>query len=81
MSKSKIISPAKRLQALALFTIANRHYVKAQESMDALAELLGYQDGYAGRLSDEAIEDRPNFDKALAREGFTVRNATKKAKP
>lgn len=76
-AKKKQISQATYLQALGLFTLANRTYLKAQEYESALAKLLKYPEPYLNHLSDEIVEPRANFDDALKREGYVVRKAKK----
>ena len=68
-----VISPVKRMQALALFTMANQNYLRADAYGRALAECLGYKDGWADSLGDEWLQHGANFDEAFKNEGFTVR--------
>ena len=75
MKKVKIVSPAVRMQALALFTMANQNYLRAKAYGAALAELLGYDDGFAGGFGDEWMQRGAAFDAAFKNEGFKVRAA------
>ena len=59
------------MTALALFTVACEHFRKSESFASELCDLLGYDDGYAGRISD-ALYSGTNFDNALGAEGFTV---------
>jgi len=68
----RAIKKAIHLQARGLFALAHSHARKAREAEDALANLLGYRDGYCGCISDEVYEARGDFDGAMRREGFTV---------
>ena len=68
-----VISPVKRMQALALFTMANQNYLRSAAYGKALAECLGYKDDWAGGFGDEYLQDGANFDEAFKNEGFTVR--------
>lgn len=72
MTKIKTITQGKYLQALGLFTIANQNYLRGASFTKELAAILGCDDEWAGRLGDEVLEDRPNFDEALQAEGFAV---------
>lgn len=77
MAEVKTITPDQKLKALALFTMATDHYAKAGAFEQALADLLGIEDGpYCGCLSDEMV-DGGNFERGLKREGYRV---SKKAK-
>lgn len=71
MKKSKLVSPAVRMQALALFTMANQNYLRAAAYGASLAELLGYDNDWAG-FGDEWLKERPNFDATFKNEGFKV---------
>lgn len=51
--KSKTITDETRLMAFALFTMAQQHALKCREFETQLSELLGYEDTWAGCLSDE----------------------------
>jgi hypothetical protein len=67
-----VISPSERMQALALFTMANQNYLRAAKYGEALSELLG---GAANDfiLGDVWLEEGPNFDTALKDAGYVVR--------
>ena len=81
MKKSKIVSPTVRMQALALFTMANQNYLRAEAYGASLAELLGYDDNFAGGFGDEWLQKGADFDATFKNEGFKVHAAeTKKAK-
>ena len=70
----RTISRSTYLQALGLFTLANKRAIESKVAEAELARLLGYgDDPYAGCVSDEIFEDRPKFDQALARENIVVR--------
>lgn len=73
----KSISKKQYLQALGLFTISNKYYLKAREAEKELAELLGFDDAYCDQVSDEIVEPKPNFDKALKAVGITVKDNNK----
>ena len=78
MKKSKTVSAAVRMQALALFTMANQNYLRAEAYGEALAELLGYDDSFAGGFGDEWLQKGGNFDAVFRKEGFKVRTAKTK---
>ncbi len=78
--KAKVVSPAVRLQALALFTMANQNYLRAEAYGASLAELLGYGDGFASTFGDEWLQKSADFDAAFKNEGFVVRAAKKRKK-
>ena len=67
-----VISPSERMQALALFTMANQNYLRAARYGEALSELLG-GDASDFILGDIWLDESPNFDKALKDAGYTVR--------
>lgn len=75
--KHKKISGAVSLQARGLFTLAHGYYQKYAEAERALADLLGYDTAYGGRLSDEMAGDG-DFDAAMRKEGFVVVKQPKK---
>lgn len=77
---AKTISRKTYLQALGIFTAANRHYLKAEEMMEELADLLNCNDadGNMGHISDVAVDGKPDFDGALAKEKYTVRKEKRK---
>jgi len=77
--KQKTIDHKTYLMALGLFTLAHRHYREGERYLAALAEMLGYDENYAGCISDIMFDERPDFDDALAAEGFIVRKAKKRA--
>lgn len=70
--KKHNLTPDEYLKGMALFTMAQNYYVKAKQFDDALAEHLGYEDGYAGCISDAMIEKEGSFDAALAAEDIAV---------
>lgn len=75
----KIITPDQKLKAFALWSMARDHYVKARVFEEALGEMLEMEDSpYCGCISDEMQEERGNFDRGLANEGFEVKAPTKK---
>ena len=76
--KTKKISHSTYMQCLAFFTVASKHYAKAKEMELEMIEMLGYDDNYAGCISDE-IYDGGSFDAGLKREQILVE--PKKAKP
>ena len=80
MAKRRTISPNVHLQALALFTMANRHYLKASQFGKELAGLLKFDDDWAGKLGDAWLDENPDFEGALEAEGFVVRKRKKRAK-
>lgn len=81
LTKRKIVSSAVRMQALALFTMANQNYLRADAYGKELSELLGYKESECGgHLGDAWLDERPDFDKAFAADGFTVRPAKVKAR-
>jgi hypothetical protein len=73
---SKTISRNQYLVALALFTVASKHYRKVKEFEAELAEHLGYERGdtYMDYISD-ALYEHSDFDRALEKEGFVVSDA------
>lgn len=75
MTKRKVVSSAVRMQALALFTMANQNYLRAAAYSKALMELLDIDDTLGSHLNDTWLDDNANFDKAFAADGFTVRPA------
>jgi hypothetical protein len=75
MKKTKNISRAVYLQALALFTMANQNSLRANAYGEALADLLGYKDKWAGGFGDGWLDEKPNFDAILKNEDFTTRAA------
>jgi hypothetical protein len=76
----KTITPDEKLKAFALFSMAADYYAKGREFEEALAEMLGYDDGtYCGCLSDELMDGR-NFDRGLKNEGIEVTVPAKKRK-
>lgn len=78
MSEQKTISHDDYLKALGLFTLANSHYVKAQEISDTLYETVGL-DEYGSRIGD-LVWDKGvtilQFDKALKESGVKVSPST-----
>jgi hypothetical protein len=78
--KTKIVPPAVRLQALALFTMANQNYLRAEAYGKSLAELLGYDDGFASTFGDGWLLKNADFDAVFKNEGFKVRAAKKRKK-
>lgn len=75
--KHKAISADDRLRALALFTMAKEHSMKAREFELSLLTLLCIEDG--GHLSDEIwgfgaerMAKSKIFDDLLDREGISV---------
>lgn len=65
------ISQTKYMQALALFTLANQNYRRANKYGEALSEILGGNaDDFI--LGDEWLESCPNFDAALKNAGYVV---------
>ncbi len=80
MKKSKIVDPAVRLQALALFTMINQNYMRAEAYLASLSELLGCDDNFGGAFG-EALKKGESFDDVFKREGFVVSSSkTKKTK-
>jgi hypothetical protein len=69
---SKTLDRDTYLKTLALFTMANRKYLDGDQFMRELARLLGMPEGDLGAISDAIFEERPDFDRALEREGFTL---------
>ena len=67
-----VISPSEKMQALALFTMANQNYLRAAKYGEALSELLG-GDASDFILGDVWLEESPSFDKAFKDAGYTVR--------
>jgi len=80
MKKVKIVSLAVRMQALALFTMANQNYLRAEAFGASLAELLGYDDDFAGGFGDEWLQKGADFDATFKNEGFKVRAVPKRKK-
>ncbi len=66
------ITPTQYLHALALFTLANQNYVRANKYGEGLSEILG-GDADDFILGDAWLEDRPNFDAALKGAGYVIR--------
>lgn len=79
MTKPAKISRTTYMQALALYTVATKHYVRCREMEMELCELLGFEDNYAGCISDEIYEDG-DFDRGLKREKIAVEPRKAKAK-
>jgi len=82
MAEYKVeISHDEYLKALALFTMAHEHYVKAGTFSEALNRIIMVESKkYPGGHVDEAIysDDRgsvEDFNEALKREGIKVKNA------
>ena len=71
--KLKQISYSDRLRAFALFTIANRYYIEARKFEDEMHDVLGLETGTGSWFSDCIFDDKPDFNKALVKEGFVVR--------
>lgn len=67
----KQITRAEFLAAAGLFSIAQRHYAKAMEFERELVELLGFEDGYGGIVSDALMDNRA-FEQALKLQGISV---------
>ena len=77
MKKTKIVSPAVRMQALALFTMANQNYLRGAAYIASLSELLGFDDDWAGLFGDAVLDDRPDFDAVFKNEGFKIQSKSK----
>jgi len=68
----KQISFEKGLQARGLFALAHENYKRANQAIEALADLLGYDSqNYCGCISDQAVEGG-DFDKGMKDEGFVI---------
>ena len=81
MTKRRMVSSTFRMQALALFTMANQNYRRADAFGKELSTLLGYKHSDAwNHLADAWLDENPDFDKAFAADGFTVRPAKTKAR-
>ena len=75
----KPISRSTYLTALALFTVAQKHYTKCRELELELFDLLGYQEEiYAGHISDHIYSEEGSFETAMKHENFTVTAPAKK---
>lgn len=71
---TKTISRSRYLQALGLFTLAQRAYRQSREYEAGMGEVLGLPDEggvYFGVVSD-AISNDEDFDRALKRAGLVV---------
>lgn len=74
----KAITEQQRLEAFALYTMANQHYVKVREYERAVAMILGEADdrGYNDAVSDGIYGNDPGretpFDEILTRSGIVV---------
>lgn len=80
MADKKTITPDVRLTAFALFTMAQRHVMEARKFETQLCELLGYEDEWAGGLSDEIYDPNGRFENGLKRDGFVVAASKQKRK-
>ena len=76
--KPKLVSSAVRMQALALFTMANQNYLRAEAYGASLAELLGYDDDFAGGFGDAWLKKNADFDGAFKKEGFVEAKKSKR---
>ena len=74
----KSISYSEYLKVQGLHYLAHKHHSKGDEYNEAICDILGAEDRYAGCVSDETMEDRPNLDRALENEGVKVRPQPKK---
>lgn len=77
MPETRIITHDTYMKALALFTLANDHAVQSTQYADGLTSLLGYDERYAGHISDEIYSGGQRtsvaaFNKALEKEGIKV---------
>lgn len=76
-TKLKPISPQKRLEIFALYTMAKQHTDKATAFFNALKDALGSEN--ADYMSDLIWGgDFGSFDEALKKEGFVVKAKAKK---
>ena len=68
--KHKIpLTKQNRLIALGLFTLARQHYVQLHAAEEALADLLGFEESYAGCISDQIYGDG-DFEKGMKKENL-----------
>lgn len=76
MSEKTTLTKDEKLTAMALFTMAKEHYVKASEFEQALHDLLEMESegGYCGHFSDEMCNGG-NFDRAFKKSGLKVEKA------
>ena len=73
----KAITPNQHIAALALFTMANQHYLKAARYGEQLSVLLGGStDDFI--LGDMWLQEGPDFDQAFKDAGFTIRKPKKR---
>jgi|CXWL01.1.fsa_nt_gi hypothetical protein len=70
--KMRRLSRADYLRALALFTMANQNYLRADQYGDELAATLGLKDNYSNNISDAWLNKGADFDVALKADGFLV---------
>ena len=70
--KMRRLSRADYLRALALFTMANQNYLRADQYGDELAGTLGLKDNYSNNISDAWLNKGADFDAALKADGFLV---------
>lgn len=72
----RLVSADTKLKALALFTLARSHSLKAREFELALYELLDLEEDHTGFLSDGIFtySERPSFERAFAQDGFDVKD-------
>ena len=75
MSEKKQISRDTYMQAFGLFSLMSKHYQRGADFEKELCELLGYDDAYAGHLSDACFGNEKTFDETLALEGFEIADA------
>ncbi len=79
MSKpKKTITPGVNLTALALFTMAQKHYQQSRAFETQLSELLGYEDTWCGALSDEIYDPAGRFEVGMKKDGFVVQPVKRK---
>lgn len=80
----KSITENERLQAFALYTMANQHYAKVREFERGIARILGDDEDYNDSVSDAIYANEPgaadDFDYVLDRAGVSVKKAAKRKK-
>ncbi len=66
----KTLSENDYLKALALFTMANKHYLEMTRYRTVLEEHLGVDEYGLGHIDDAMCDLSPDFDLALAKQDF-----------
>lgn len=78
----KFITPDERLQAFALYTMANQHYVKVRDYERAIARIFGDSEEYNDQVSDAIYANDPgspyDFEDVLKNAGIAVKKPKRK---